>query len=143
LSLVGNLIVHVTNKKGKLEITAAGQKTMDNLVYFMKKNTALQHLDLTSCGLLRPQLEHIAGAVVKCGSLVGLHLCLNPGVDQDCIDFFQKRVKCMPLTEQRKVAPYKEHSQKLRPNDFVDQQVLSHCTSTKRNYETQLRLPDV
>ena len=81
LSLVGNLIVHVTNKKGKLEITAAGQRTMDNLVYFMKKNTALQHLDFTSCGLLRPQLEQIAGAVVKCGSLVGLHLCLNPGVD--------------------------------------------------------------
>lgn len=84
LSLVGNLLIE------------AGKDTLDNITKFIRKNTKLQHLNLTSCGLTSADLKQICDSVHKSGSILSLHLDLNPGVDEEVIEYFREKLRCKP-----------------------------------------------
>jgi hypothetical protein len=113
---------------------------VENIVYFIKKNTSLQHLDLTSCGLFKSELEAISAALNKSCSVLSLHLCLNPGISKDLVEWIRTRIHCKPFVETVRVPPFQKKT-KLSSLDYYDQQV--HSQMTKANFDVYLKLPDL
>lgn len=67
--------------------------TLD-LCKFIKYNTSLQHLSLSSTGLDFEMIKALAdGAITKARSLLSLHLSDNPGITPDNIAFLKTRIK--------------------------------------------------
>lgn len=72
----------------------ARREVITGLCKFLKYNTNLQHLNLTNTGLDHEIIYALANeALTKARSLVCLHLCDNPGITADNIEFIKYRVK--------------------------------------------------
>ena len=82
-------------------------ETLGNIKHFIKYNSSLQHLDFSYCGLTNPQLKFICKQLKKSGCLQGVHLCLNPGLDSDFVEWCCDKFKSQPVQATRhKLAPY-------------------------------------
>ena len=94
--LVGNFILEKSEGPCK--------QTIANICQFIKKNHRIQHINFTSCGLHSQALREIGASLRRTGSLLAIHLCSNPGVEEPgLIDFIRERARCMPPEKQNRV----------------------------------------
>lgn len=61
---------------------------------------------MTSCGMLQEEIKAVGGAIMRSGSICGLHLCLNPGLSEEVVEFLRVRCHCKPHEEKVKLAPF-------------------------------------
>ena len=96
LALVGNLLLEQNEE--------ASTQTLAHIVHFIKKNHRVQHINFTSCGLHSLALKEIGASLRRTGSLLAIHLCSNPGVEEPgLIDWIRERVGCAPEEKQNRI----------------------------------------
>ena len=83
-------------------------ETMNCFMDFIKYNPYLIHLDLTNTGLYEPALRYIAKMLTRSGSLQSIHLCNNPGLSKNIVDWMRKRISAADYIEPLYIKPYKK-----------------------------------
>ena len=58
-------------------------KALTYLSTFIKKNPSLLHLDLSHAGLQSLMIEKLVQAASESQSLMAMHLCGNPGINNE------------------------------------------------------------
>ena len=74
---------------------------------FIKYNAKLNHLNLERCGLNEPALKYIAALLRKSQALRCLHLCGNPGLSREVIEWMRARIHARPARGVRLMEPLK------------------------------------
>ena len=72
---------------------------MESLKQFVKYNPLLIHLDLQTTGLPTQILRMIGYFLTRATSLQAIHLCGNPGINDEMIEWMRKRIKAKQHTE--------------------------------------------
>ena len=78
---------------------------MESLKQFVKYNPLLIHLDLQTTGLPAQILRMIGYILTRATSLQAIHLCGNPGIDDEMIKWMRKRIKAKQHTEPCSIQP--------------------------------------
>lgn len=115
---------------------------MENILHLIDKNQKIMHLDFTSCGLNEDQVRRLASQVRKSGSLQGMHLCMNPGLNEEVIEEVRQKIKAKPREEKTKMPMYsnKQSTTRYNQQDIMDSQILSQLVSTKANHNLSNKL---
>ena len=75
---------------------------------FIKYNPYLIHLDLQSTGLHEPAIRYIGKMLTRSQSLRAVHLCNNPGLSKNMIEWFRKRIRATDYIEPIHIKPFKK-----------------------------------
>lgn len=90
------------------------------LTTFVKHNKNLVHLDLSHTGLPELVVRTIGISLRRARSIQALHLCGNPGVTQECIEFLATRVKCLRPPRQVIISEKSENEYQPPAFDSLD-----------------------
>lgn len=70
------------------------RKALENLCRFIRRNTVLNHVDLSHCGMNEQMLWYFGRTLRRAKSLRGLHLSGNPGITERLIEYMKDRIHC-------------------------------------------------
>ena len=70
------------------------KRAMENLCRFIRRNTVLNHVDLSYCGMNEQMLWYFGRTLRRSKSIRGLHLSSNPGITERLIEYFKDRMHC-------------------------------------------------
>ena len=81
---------------------------MNCFMDFIKYNPYLIYLDLQSTGLHEPAIRYIAKMLTRSQSLRSVHLCNNPGLSKNMVEWFRKRIRAADYIEPIHIKPFKK-----------------------------------
>ena len=72
-------------KDSDLYLSEFNQQVMDCFASLIKRNSEIEHIDLTNTGLIPPAIKFICSQLRRAQALRALHLCGNKGINSNLI----------------------------------------------------------
>lgn len=72
------------------------EESLGNLIHFIKRNKNLIHVDMTQCELDEDVVLKIGASLRKAAAIRAIHLCDNPGVNDEVVGQLITRIHAMP-----------------------------------------------